>query len=345
MVCAATDNPLIDPETGIVHHGGNFQAMALTSALEPLRLALFHVGKLLFAQSTELLNSSMNNGLAGNLAATDPSLNFCGKGIDIAMAAYVAELAFLANPVSTGVQSAEMHNQAVNSLALIAGRYTLQAIEVLQLITASYLYLLCQAVDLRALQGRMEARTGEIVERLVGEHFEGVSVDAKKVREAVWGAFDTSANMDALPRTEKAARASTQPLVDALLSTPTALAALPSFQTALAAELLSTFNALTSSFLASTGAPGAADYQPALPLLGRTGVLYAFIRGELGVRMHGRENFGLFEGGLGNAPWDQEKGGEEERRGRTIGGEVSVIYEAVRDGRMKSVLVGMFGAA
>lgn len=325
--------------------------MALTSALEPLRLALFHIGKLLFAQSTELLNSSMNNGLAGNLAATDPSLNFCGKGIDIAMAAYVAELAFLANPVSTGVQSAEMHNQAVNSLALVAGRYTLQAIEVLQLITASYLYLLCQAVDLRALQARMEERTGEVVRRLVEVHFAGEGVDVKMVKDAVWGAYDASANMDAQPRTEKAARASTQPLVDALLSSsPSALSALPAFQHALAAELLSASNALTTSFLTSTSSPSSPGsssdnscYQPALPLLGRTGVLYAFIRGELGVRMHGRENLGLFEGGLGNAPWDQEK--EEGRRGRTIGGEVSVIYEAVREGRMKSVLVGMFGAA
>lgn len=97
-----------------MHHGGNFQALAVTTAIEPLRLALFHVGKLLFSQATELQNPAMSGGgLAGNLAATNPSLNFFGKGVDIAMAAYVSELAYLANPVSTGVQSAEMHNQAV----------------------------------------------------------------------------------------------------------------------------------------------------------------------------------------------------------------------------------------
>ena len=87
--------------------------MALTSVLESLRLALHHVGKLLFTQATELQNPAMNGGLSGNLAATDPSVNFAGKGIDIAQAAYVSELTYLANPVSTGVQSAEMHNQAV----------------------------------------------------------------------------------------------------------------------------------------------------------------------------------------------------------------------------------------
>ena len=55
----------------------------------------------------------MNRGLSPNLAATDPSLDYHAKGIDIAAAAYVAELGFLANPVSTHIQSAEMNNQAV----------------------------------------------------------------------------------------------------------------------------------------------------------------------------------------------------------------------------------------
>jgi len=51
----------------------------------------------------------MNNGLPSSLAATDPSLNYHGKGIDTAIASYIAELGYLAPPVST--QSAEMHNQ------------------------------------------------------------------------------------------------------------------------------------------------------------------------------------------------------------------------------------------
>lgn len=109
----ATDNPLIDGVTGQVHHGGNFQAMAVTSAVEKARLALHHVGKLLFAQCTELLNPTMNRGLPPSVAATDPALDYHAKGLDIACASYVSELGFLANPVSTHVQSAEMHNQAV----------------------------------------------------------------------------------------------------------------------------------------------------------------------------------------------------------------------------------------
>lgn len=87
--------------------------MAVTNAMEKTRLALHHIGKLLFAQSAELVNPAMNRGLPPSLAATDPSLNYHGKGIDIAVAAYVSELGYLASPVSTHIQSAEMHNQAV----------------------------------------------------------------------------------------------------------------------------------------------------------------------------------------------------------------------------------------
>lgn len=106
----------MDGDTGEIHHGGNFQAMSVTNAMEKTRLALHHVGKLLFAQTAELLNPALNRGLPPSLAFTDPSLNYFGKGVDIASAAYVSELGYLANPVSTHIQSAELHNQAVKSV-------------------------------------------------------------------------------------------------------------------------------------------------------------------------------------------------------------------------------------
>jgi phenylalanine ammonia-lyase len=75
----------VDAETNEVHHGGNFQAMAVTNAMEKTRLALHHIGKLLFSQSAELVNPAMNRGLPPSLAASDPSLNYHSKGIEIAV--------------------------------------------------------------------------------------------------------------------------------------------------------------------------------------------------------------------------------------------------------------------
>ncbi|KAL8882908.1 MAG: hypothetical protein Q9192_007503, partial [Flavoplaca navasiana] len=69
---STTDNPLIDIEGQTTHHGGNFQAASITSAMEKTRLSLQMIGKMLFAQCSEVINPMLNNGLPPNLAADEP---------------------------------------------------------------------------------------------------------------------------------------------------------------------------------------------------------------------------------------------------------------------------------
>lgn len=149
---STSDNPVTDArEGGGVYHSGNFQAASITSAVEKMRTSMSMIGKMLFSQCTEMLNFEMSAGLPPNLAADDPTVSFCLKGLDINLASYQSELSFLANTISNHVQSAEMHNQAINSLAFLATRYTVQALEVLSLMVAGVLYAACQAIDLRVL--------------------------------------------------------------------------------------------------------------------------------------------------------------------------------------------------
>src|SRR5204863_5051721 len=108
-------------------------------------------GKMIFAQSSELLDVDKNNGLPSNLASDDPSLSYTTKGLDISMAAYMSELAFVASPVSSHVQSAEMGNQAINSMALVSARYTHLAVECVALMLSTHLFSLCQALDVRVM--------------------------------------------------------------------------------------------------------------------------------------------------------------------------------------------------
>jgi len=146
-----SDNPIIDVQAGAVYSGANFIAASVYCGMEKSRLSLQIIGKLLFSLSSELINPALNMSLPPNLAADDPSLSFTMTGIDISMTAYISELAFLANPVTTHPQSAEMHNQSFNSLALISARYTIQATELVAQMCAAHLYAVCQALDLRAL--------------------------------------------------------------------------------------------------------------------------------------------------------------------------------------------------
>ncbi|OSX61632.1 hypothetical protein POSPLADRAFT_1057403 [Postia placenta MAD-698-R-SB12] len=327
-----TDNPLIDAETGTVHHGGNFQAMAVTNAMEKTRLALHHIGKLLFAQCTEIINPAMNRGLPPSLAATDPSLNYHAKGIDIHVAAYVGELGYLANPVSTHVQSAEMHNQAVNSLALVSGRATINSLEVLSLLTSSYLYVLCQALDLRAMQLELQEGMKAVLAEQFAAHF-GASLsaaDRARLHHTAWDAMahalDSTSTMDAIPRMHKVASAATTHIVDFCISSGAAgaLGVLSAFRDAVAQQSADLLIALRRAYL--TGERGAA---PASALLGKTRAVYEFVRVTLGVRMHGLENLEDFAKGPGVTD-------------ATLGQNISLIHEAIRDGKMQDIVIGLF---
>ncbi|KAJ7251515.1 phenylalanine ammonia-lyase [Mycena haematopus] len=311
---STTDNPLIDGETGEIHHGGNFQAMSINNAMEKTRLALHHIGKLLFAQATELLNPTMNRGLPPSLAASDPSLNYFGKGVDIATAAYVSELGYLANPVSTHVQSAEMHNQAVNSLALISARATINSLDVLTMLTSSYLY--CSAkvpLDLRAMYEEFSMGLCNIVREELGASFGAALADAKIVCY-----LERTSTMDAADQMREVASSSSTILLNFFDGPDLASAQRPAFGAIL-------------GFQANVALRGAAFLNKLRGdlYLGRTKPVYEFIRLTLGIKMHGVENYNSFANELGVDDV-------------TIGQNISIIYEAIRDGHMQNILVHLF---
>ncbi|KAJ4483835.1 L-Aspartase-like protein [Lentinula aciculospora] len=329
---STTDNPLIDGTTGHVHHGGNFQAMAVTNAMEKTRLSLHHIGKLMFAQCAELMDPSMNRGLPPSLASTDPSLNYHAKGIDIATAAYVSELGYLASPVSTHIQSAEMHNQAVNSLALISARQTLTSLDVLSILMSSYLYAICQALDLRALQREFLVGLGHICHEELSAAFGCVlspyelSVAEQLVRKAAIATFEKNSTLDLHERMHKIAASCSIILVDFLicssnLEAASSLVQIPEFRRRFSERLVLLMGGLRGAYL--FGKRGAA---PASPYLTKTRPVYEFVRLTLGIRMHGSENYQGFANGHGV---DES----------TVGEAVSLIHEAIRDGKMHQTII------
>lgn len=330
---STTDNPLINTGTGQIFHGGNFQATSLTSALEKTLLGLQSMGKLIHAQSSELLNYALTKGgLPPNLAPDDPSLSFTFKGLDVNLAAYMSELSYLSHPISSHVQSAEMDNQMVNSLALLAGRKVLEAGEVLGLMAATYIYALCQAVDLRCLQAEFERVAAGEVKGVIREVLEGFigkdtpGEERKELSEKTWQVvlekWKDLAHLDLDARGIMAATESTGTLVQILLDSPTCasgtgpdLEALQQFRTRVGKTLSSTYDAVRAGFFEW---PTTAKY-----ISRASRVLYNFVRIELGVPMHR---------GLADHPAFQDDGTSSQKR--IMGSYVSEIYLAVRDGSL-----------
>lgn len=149
---STTDNPLVDTEKSEIVHGGNFQALAITSAMEKIRQSLQQLGRMLFVQCSELINPAFNNGLPPNLEAGEPSQGFLMKGVDISIASLCSELGYLANPLTPHVQTAEMGNQSLNSMAFVSARYTHTSLEVISQLAAAHVFVVCQALDLRCIQ-------------------------------------------------------------------------------------------------------------------------------------------------------------------------------------------------
>ncbi len=189
---SATDNPLIDMRNRRIIHGGNFQAQSITSAMEKVRQAAQSMGRMLFVQCTELINPATSRGLPPNLVFTEPSESFVFKSTDILIASLLSELGYLANPVTPHVQTAEMGNQALNSLALISARYTMDSLDILKQLAATHLIAACQALDLRVFQSRFLVTLHPLfcdeIARRVDVHMNNTG-ELQKLLEDCWRAF------------------------------------------------------------------------------------------------------------------------------------------------------------
>lgn len=348
---STTDNPLIDPSgQGKIYHGGNFQAMAVTSAMEKTRGCLQIIGRMLFAQCTELINPALNNGLPPNLTADEPSKSFLMKGIDIAVAALQAELGFLAGSVVANVQTAEMNNQALNSLALVSARYTHTALDVLFQLSSYYLFALCQALDLRAMQARfLSALKPEFLDLAAETLAPAVPTRGMEILQAqLWPRLlkelARRTTLDAAHRVRDALEAVT-PLV--LRHVDRSALYLPrTLRRWMSAAVTLTMRVYTASRASYIASPDAT------PLLGHAARrMYTYVRQELGVPfIHGDGEYEnpttggaavitgegravLDEVGGDDGAADSNTRDEADAGKQTIGDKVTAIYRALRDGR------------
>lgn len=324
---STTDNPLFDAANQTIHHGGNFQAASITSAMEKTTNAMQSLGKLIFTQCSELLNPMLSKGLTPNLCADDPSLSFALKGVDINMASYMSELGYLNNPVSNFVQTADVNNQPVNSLALIAARYAGDAVEVFSLMVASHMYALCQAVDLRQMHKLFEAKARKDMADATSYIF-GSAVTNQDV-DSLWTEIMEHWNRNSTFDLADRAETSVSLTIGALFAVLTKNAGtindaspITKWQARTTDILMQAYTANRKSYLAS----------PKASLLCTPSTkIYNYVRGTLNVPMH--------KGLMDHPTYVSDSRDASSSDKKTIGSHISTIYAALREGQFMSVLL------
>lgn len=149
---SVNDNPLIDPDEGMVYHGGHFYGGHIAFAMDSLKNAVANVADLLDRQLALLVDTNFNNGLPSNLSGAEQSrvpLNHGFKAVQIAVSAWTAEALKLTLPASIFSRSTECHNQDKVSMGTISARDALRVLELTEQVSAACLLATSQALEIR----------------------------------------------------------------------------------------------------------------------------------------------------------------------------------------------------
>ncbi|NVJ23532.1 MULTISPECIES: HAL/PAL/TAL family ammonia-lyase [Myxococcus] len=202
---SANDNPLIDPDSERVLHGGHFYGGHIAFAMDGLKTAVANVADLLDRQLALLVDTRYNHGLPSNLSgSTGPraAINHGLKAVQISVSAWTAEALKQTMPASVFSRSTECHNQDKVSMGTIAARDCLRVLELSEQVVAAMLIAARQGIALRgriaqemnlapslaSMQADLEQRIPLVVEdRALDKELQGL-LGAIRARE--WGLYE-----------------------------------------------------------------------------------------------------------------------------------------------------------
>ncbi|HEY1992036.1 MAG TPA: aromatic amino acid ammonia-lyase [Gammaproteobacteria bacterium] len=153
---SANDNPIIDPDSGDIYHGGHFYGGHVAFVADSLKNAVANVADLLDRQLALLVDTRFNNGLPSNLSGAEGArapLNHGFKAVQIAVSAWTAEALKLTMPASVFSRSTECHNQDKVSMGTISARDCVRVLTLTEQVAAACLAAAAQALEIRRRKG------------------------------------------------------------------------------------------------------------------------------------------------------------------------------------------------
>lgn len=170
---SANDNPIVDPETKNIFHGGHFYGGHICLAMDTLKNIIANFADLLDRQLATVVDIKFNRNLPPNLTGSHEfALNHGFKAVQIGVSAWTAEALHNTMPMSVFSRSTECHNQDKVSMGTIASRDCIRVIELTEQVAAAVLLAASQALHIRLERGEITDKRIEGVRKTYDQVFE-----------------------------------------------------------------------------------------------------------------------------------------------------------------------------
>ncbi|HEX3878933.1 MAG TPA: aromatic amino acid ammonia-lyase [Bryobacteraceae bacterium] len=158
---SANDNPLIDPESGVLYKAGNFYGGHIARLLDTWKLDFAAMANWANSVMALLVDDRFSAGLPANLTP-HPGVNSGFKGVQLSITSLTCAVRQMAGPSSIHSLPTEQYNQDVVSLGMHSAVTALDCLECVRNLTAMLLLAAAQAIDLRGGPGALGRGSREI---------------------------------------------------------------------------------------------------------------------------------------------------------------------------------------
>ncbi|MDR1203342.1 MAG: aromatic amino acid ammonia-lyase [Tannerellaceae bacterium] len=179
---SACDNPIVDPETKNVYHGGNFHGDYVSFEMDKLKIAVTKLTMLAERQLNYLCHDRINGILPPFLNMGVLGLNYGLQAAQFTATSTTAECQTLSNPMYVHSIPNNNDNQDIVSMGTNSALLAKTVIENSFQVLAIHFMAIVQAVDCLKIQGRLAPRTQQIYTE-IREFFPTFVEDMPKYKE------------------------------------------------------------------------------------------------------------------------------------------------------------------
>lgn len=163
---SANDNPVIDPETKNVYHGGNFHGDYPALEMDKIRIAITKLSMLSERQINYLMNHKLNNILPPFANLGKLGLNFGMQGVQFTAVSTTAENQTLSNPMYIHSIPNNNDNQDIVSMGSNAAWLTKKVIDNTFEVLAIQAMCLVQAIDYLECEDMLSAASRKFYQEI-----------------------------------------------------------------------------------------------------------------------------------------------------------------------------------